>query len=318
MVSKSEPQRKTERRETRDDGRGTIREKTTWLHRFTQFVALATFVLIIAGGLVTSTGSGLSVPDWPLSYGKFFPPMIGGIRFEHTHRVIAGFVGLLTLILMVWLLRKEKRKTVRWMGIAAFMAVLAQSILGGISVIHLLPTAVSVIHACLAQTFFCLIATIAAVTSPEWEKEQPRRIIAFKPLHRLLIFTVAFIYLQLIAGSIVRHTAAKHGLYLHFVGAFLVLVHALLVFLKMSKAHGNDKILARSSLFLGLLVLVQIFLGFGAFIFKVMIKKTVMPRSEEVFFATAHQATGALILATSVLLTLWYFKLSRQFSYERG
>ena len=317
-MSKSEPQGKTERRETRDDGRGTIREKPTWLHRYTKFVAVVTFLLIIAGGLVTSTGSGLSVPDWPLSYGKFFPPMIGGIRFEHTHRVIAGFVGILTLILMITLFNVEKRKSVRWLGVAAFIAVIAQAILGGVTVIHFLPTAVSVIHACLAQTFFSIMTALAVVTSPAWKKEQPRRTVASKPLHRLLIFTVAFIYLQLIAGAIVRHTAAKHGLYLHFAGAFLVMVHALLVFLKMSKTHSNDKILIRPVLFFGFLVLVQIFLGFGAFIFKVMIERAPLPRAEEIFFATAHQAAGALILAVSVLLTLWYFKLSRQFSYERG
>lgn len=306
-----------------------------WLHRFTKLVALATFILIIAGGLVTSTGSGLSVPDWPLSYGKFFPPMIGGIRFEHTHRVIAGLVGILTLFLMIALLKVEKRKSVRWLGVAAFIVVVTQAVLGGITVIHLLPTAVSVIHACLGQTFFTLVVSLVLLTAPSWKNiptlAQPPHpnpphqggrgwegVKDISSLRRLLIFTTALIYLQLIAGAIVRHTAAKHGLYLHFAGAFLVFVHALLTLLKISKHHGSEKILARPALFLGILVLVQIFLGFGAFIFKVTLEKTAMPRPEEVFFATAHQAAGALILAASLFLTLWYFKLSRQFSDERG
>src|SRR3989338_7502352 len=118
------------------------------LHRYSQFVMFSTFLLILAGGLVTSTGSGLSVPDWPLSYGQVFPPMIGGIRFEHTHRLIAGFVGCLTLILAVSLYLKEKRTWVKWMGLAALLAVIAQAVLGGLTVIYLLPTAISVLHSC--------------------------------------------------------------------------------------------------------------------------------------------------------------------------
>lgn len=287
-----------------------------WLHRFTKLVAFATFLLIIAGGLVTSTGSGLSVPDWPLSYGKFFPPMVGGIRFEHTHRVIAGIVGILTFVLTIWLLKIEKRASVRWLGVSASVMVIAQAVLGGITVIHFLPDAISVLHACLAQTFFCLIAALALTTSPSWNKKADVQPTFAKSLHHLLIMTTVFVYLQLITGAIVRHTAAKHGLYLHFAGAFLIFVHALLVILKVPKQYPGVKKLIAPAIFLGILVVVQISLGFGAFIFKIMIERSAVPRLAEVFFATAHQSAGALILVTSVLLTLRYFKLSQRAEHE--
>src|SRR3990167_5697725 len=129
---------------------------SVWLARYTKLLAAVTFLLIIAGGLVTSTKSGLSVPDWPLSYGKLMPPMVGGVRYEHTNRMIASLVGFMTLVLTLWLGFKESRTWVRWTGIAAFGAVVIQGILGGLTVIYLLPAPVSIFHACLAQTFFAL------------------------------------------------------------------------------------------------------------------------------------------------------------------
>src|SRR5512135_3097391 len=139
-----------------------------WLHRFAVFTACCTFLLVIAGGLVTSTGSGLSVPDWPLSYGRLMPPMVGGIFYEHGHRMVATTVGILTVILAVWLARREPRAWVRRLGYGAVAAVVAQGVLGGLTVLFLLPTAVSVAHACLAQTFLCIAVTLAVVTSPRW------------------------------------------------------------------------------------------------------------------------------------------------------
>jgi heme A synthase len=132
-----------------DVGSGEI-----WLHRFAVLTAGSTFLLIVAGGLVTSTGSGLAVPDWPLSYGTLFPPMVGGILYEHTHRVVAAFVGLLTAVLAAWLWKCEPRRWVRNLGFVSLAAVVLQGILGGLTVLYRLPTPISVIHACLAQTFF--------------------------------------------------------------------------------------------------------------------------------------------------------------------
>ena len=130
-----------------------LRETPRWLRRFTKFVAGSTLFLIFAGAMVTSTGSGLAVPDWPLSYGMFFPPMVGGIFYEHGHRMIASAVGFLTIIQAVWLQMREPRKFVRILGWTALAAVIVQGILGGLTVIFLLPTAVSVSHAALAEIF---------------------------------------------------------------------------------------------------------------------------------------------------------------------
>src|SRR4029079_11442025 len=132
------------------------------LHRFALFTACCTALLIFIGGLVTSTESGLSVPDWPTTYGwnMFAFPVskwVGGIFYEHSHRLLASFVGFLTIVLTVWTWMKESRKWVRWLAAAALATVIMQGILGGLTVKFLLPTPISTAHACLAQTFFCLI-----------------------------------------------------------------------------------------------------------------------------------------------------------------
>src|SRR6187549_3307147 len=155
------------------------------LHLYALLVAVSTAILIFAGGLVTSTGSGLSVPDWPTTYGWFmltFPvdKMVGGIFYEHTHRLIASVVGLLIVGLAAWLWRSEPRPWVRRLGYVALAAVITQGILGGITVLWFLPDAISIAHASLAQIVFCLTTTIALVTSRGWVKgyadpQGPRR-----------------------------------------------------------------------------------------------------------------------------------------------
>ena len=141
-----------------------------WLHRYAKLVSAATVLLIVAGGLVTSTGSGLAVPDWPTSYGwnMFTFPMkhmVGGIFYEHGHRLIASGVGFLTIILAVWIWRAEPRRWMRNLGFVALGAVCLQGLLGGITVLWFLPTAVSTAHAGLAQIFFCLTIAISLFTS---------------------------------------------------------------------------------------------------------------------------------------------------------
>src|SRR5437667_4253103 len=145
------------------------------LHRFAVATAGATLVLLFLGGLVTSTGSGLAVPDWPLSFGQVFPPMVGGVLFEHGHRLAATAVGCLTVVLALWTVVGDARASVRALGLLALLAVVLQGLLGGITVLYKLPLAVSVTHACLAQTFFCLTVTLALVTSPAWSAPRPRR-----------------------------------------------------------------------------------------------------------------------------------------------
>ena len=146
-----------------------------WLHRYATFVAFCTFLLIIAGALVTGNDAGLSVPDWPTSFGTFrMPRMVGGVKFEHGHRMIAGTVGILTIILAMWIWRQESRRWVRWVAFAAVMAVLAQALLGGITVLFFLPVAISTAHATLGQIFFCLAASLAFFTSAEWRWDETK------------------------------------------------------------------------------------------------------------------------------------------------
>lgn len=180
-----------------------------WLHRYAVTTAVATFFLVVAGGLVTSTGSGLAVPDWPLSYGMLFPPMVGGIFYEHGHRMIAGTVGLMTLGLALWLWRSERRAWLRWVGVVAVVAVLTQAVLGGITVLWLLPTPVSVSHAGLAMAYFSLMASLALLTSPGWRRPVSRvRLHGHLPLPRLAVLTAAVTYVQILLGATVRHAGA--------------------------------------------------------------------------------------------------------------
>src|SRR6266536_5089941 len=138
------------------------------VHRFAVVLACATFFLIIAGANVTSHDAGMAVPDWPLSFGKFFPKMVGNVFWEHGHRMIATAVGLLTIVLAVYLQMRERRRWVKRLGWIALAAVIAQGLLGGLTVKLNLPLAVSAAHATLAQLFFLITVSLAVFTSRSW------------------------------------------------------------------------------------------------------------------------------------------------------
>ena len=185
------------------------------LHLFARWTAVATLVLIFIGGLVTSTQSGLSVPDWPNTYGRFmfafpFADMVGGILFEHTHRLVASMVGMLTVVLAVWLWRSDTRAWVVRLGLIAVIAVVLQGVLGGLTVLFLLPTPISVTHAALAQTFFLIILSIAYITSREYLSSgaAPVQTDRARLARRWALAAVGFIYLQLLLGAVMRHTGA--------------------------------------------------------------------------------------------------------------
>ncbi len=175
-----------------------------WWARATSF---STLFLVFAGGMVTSTDSGLAVPDWPLSYGMLMPPMVGGIFYEHGHRMVASFVGLLTLIQTVWIQRVEPRAWVRKLAWLSLAAVIAQGLLGGLTVILLLPTPVSVTHACLAQAFFCLTVILAVVLGERWCAPDPGPRLEGS-WTRLPLIAALVVYGQLFLGAVMRHTGA--------------------------------------------------------------------------------------------------------------
>lgn len=291
--------------------------ENTWLHRYAVFTATCTGLLVFAGGLVTSTDSGLSVPDWPLSYGMLMPPMVGNVRFEHGHRMVATFVGMLTIVLAVWLQRREPRAGVRRLGWCALLAVVAQGLLGGLTVLLLLPTGVSVAHACLGQTFFCIVVSIALLTSPGWRRDVGHGV-ARTPgidLRALTLVTTVAVFAQLFLGAWMRHSGAGlaipdfplayggilppfgiAGVPVHFahrVLGFVVAILAIAVAWRVLRGHGAVPAFQRPALLMLFLVLAQIVLG----ALTIWTVKGVLP-------TTLHVLNGALILGTSLVLTL--------------
>jgi len=261
------------------------------LRTYSAFMAAATFFLVIAGGMVTSTGSALAVPDWPLSFGQVFPKMEGGVFYEHGHRLVAATVGLLTIILAVWLWRQAQEPLLRNAGWVAVGLVCAQGILGGVTVLLKLPALTSVGHACLGQIFFSWICCIAAMI---WSDPVSKMIDNAPRLRRLAILTTGFIFFQLLLGAIYRHTGLL--LHLHFLGATLVFIHVILLFQRVRKTASDDPWLSRPATILLSLVFAQI--GLGVYTWQ----------RPAIFNATAHVAVGALILATSSVLTLESFR----------
>ncbi len=182
-------------------------EHKRWLNWFAWLLAGLTLFLICSGGMVTSKGVGLAVPDWPSTFGynMFLFPVsqwVGGIFFEHTHRLIASLIGFLTIILAVWLWRAESRQWLRVLGIVALLAVILQGVLGGLRV-TMLKDEIGIFHACLAQAFFGLLVLIAVATSRTWN-EAPRWPARTQTLW-LPVLTVSLIYMQLALGATMRH-----------------------------------------------------------------------------------------------------------------
>lgn len=276
----------------------------------------ATFLLVIAGGLVTSTDSGLSVPDWPTTYGSnmFTFPMskwVGGIRFEHSHRLIAAAVGLMTILLLVWTLIAREPRFRRILAAVALGTVMLQGVLGGLTVRYLLPTPISVAHACLAQTFFCLVVAIV-ILSPRASRTAGSGAVSTPvPAWGLAAFCV--VYVQLILGAWMRHSNAALAIpdfptsfggvlpdrwdsriainFAHRVWA--IVVAAVLISVAVRVLRGSA-IGARGAARVALVLLpVQIFLG----------ALSIWSR-RAVIVTVAHVATGALLLGTTVWLTL--------------
>lgn len=263
------------------------------MHRYAVLTAIATFLLLLAGSLVTSTDSGLAVPDWPLSYGLWFPPMVGGILFEHGHRMIAGLVGLMILGLAAWLWGAEPRAWVRRLGYAAACAVLLQALLGGLTVLLLLPAAVSIAHACVAQLVFGLMVSLAGVTAPGWGRGLPPSAgaEATSMLQRLGTILVVAVFLQILLGAVIRHTGL--GVWGHVAGAVVVvgLGHALSARVKRTLPMTHPA-RAHAARLLWLLT-AQVVAGV-----------VVWRHRDWLGWRTLHVATGALILAQAVVL-MW-------------
>ena len=277
------------------------------LHRFAVLLACWTFLLIIAGALVTSNDAGLSVPDWPTSFGSWYkiPKLVGGVKFEHTHRMIAQGAGLLTIVLAIWTWRSEKRRWMRNLGFAALGTVIAQGILGGLTVLFFLPPPISSAHAALAQTFFCIAVAIAIFTSQKWVEEQPR--IEFdqrRPsLFTLTLFSIFVLYVQLILGAMFRH----HGLswWPHVLNAVVVSFVLAWTAVRALTFYSHVEAIRRPAILMLSLMITQLCLGFGTFLTRVEWgRDAAQPELPMVISTVTHVAIGALLLATTVILAI--------------
>jgi len=294
---------------------------TRALHRFAMLAVGATFCLIFVGGLVTSTGSALAVPDWPLAFGKLIPAWQGGIRFEFGHRVVAGLVMILTLGLMIWVLAVERRRWVRNTALAAFGLIVVQAALGGITVLFELPLAIAVTHAATAQAFFCVMVALAIFTNPRWEQTAPADESGTRPpLAALAAITTAAVYGQILVGALMRHLGAGLAIpdfplafgqlvppywnefivvnFAHRIGAIAVSAMIIWTVARVQRSRHEVPELRRPALALILLLILQVSLG----AFTIWGQRAVLP-------TTSHVAIGAAVLATSLTLAIRAYHL---------
>jgi cytochrome c oxidase assembly protein subunit 15 len=281
------------------------------LRIYTKLVALSTLFLIYAGAMVTSTGSGLAVPDWPLSFGMLMPPMVGGVFYEHGHRMVATAVGLLTLIQAFWLQRSEPKGFLRKLGWSALAAVLLQGLLGGLTVLFLLPKPISISHAALAEIFLAINVSIAFFASHSYHSFRARRgtVADFRSVTRLL---VAAIFVQMLLGAWMRHLGAALAIpdyplslgrivppfdsigiianFAHRTWAIAVVAIAIAAAAKILRERGAPR-----SLMLWILGALAVQVTLGAY--------TIWSGRNEIV-ASFHVMTGAATLALSVLLAL--------------
>jgi heme A synthase len=275
-------------------------------HRFAIATAIATFVLLIVGSLVHGTGSSLACPDWPLCYGSFFPKMENGVEFEHSHRLVATGVGLMTVTLTVMLLLR-KRRGLYALGIAATVLVVFQGILGGITVLYRLPRAISIAHLATSMCFFSLTIVIALRTAPS-PPAASRRLFAER---RWLALAWGVVLLQIVLGGMVRHTASglacldvplcngslwpgappEKTQMVHRFGAVVATIVSVWAALRLRREAKDSKLLRWLSLLPIGLVLTQIGLGVASVLS--LLDLTII---------TAHLAVGAALLGSFVVL----------------
>ncbi|HEX6046956.1 MAG TPA: COX15/CtaA family protein, partial [Pyrinomonadaceae bacterium] len=286
------------------------------LNRYAILVACATFFLIIAGALVTSNDAGLATPDWPTSNGYLFPKMVGNLFWEHGHRMVATTVGLLTIGLGIYVRFKEKRFWIWKLSFFALLMVIAQGLLGALTVKMMLPLAVSAAHATLAQLFFCTTISIAVFTSPSWMNaralSEEKGIL---PLRYLCTAALATIFLQLILGATLRHSAPwDHHLPVelvlaHIGGAFAVTLALGGAAVTVLRRHKGETLLTRPATIALVLLVVQLFLGVAAYLTRLGSPNEPQPLNPMISITVAHVACGALIFATTIVLTLRTYRV---------
>jgi heme a synthase len=288
------------------------------LHRFALLTSAATFCLIIAGALVVGNGAGLAVPDWPLSFGTYMPPMVGGVFYEHGHRLIAAAVAMLMTALALWLWLRDSRRWVRWAGGIGLAAVVLQALLGGLTVLYRLPTPIVIFHACLAQLFFCVTLSLAVFTGPSWNQPAARMpatgVVPAAQIEdrqaprfrQLTAATSGALLVQLVLGAALRHHALD--VVPHVVGALVVSVLVGWTVIRAMTHLSELRPLQQLAGLMGILLIVQLALGGTSYLMRQIQSAGQAANPVLVWTTTAHVATGAAVLGTSWVLTLLSFR----------
>ena len=277
------------------------------LRRIAVLLSCATVVLLVAGALVTSNEAGDSVPDWPVSFGRWLISsnnFVANVRFEYSHRVIAGIVGLITLVLAGWAFATERRTWLRKLGLIAFAGVVAQAGIGGLRVLFPEYKAlIAVPHALVAQSFFAIIVSIAVFTSRSWFETRKTKPDSDRwPLRRVTSTTVGAVLIQLVLGAGFRHQA--FGIVPHIAGAAVVTILIVSMVVILMRRHGEDDYLARPGKLVFALLFVQLCLGVASYVARVTSAADPQPLEPMISLTVAHLVVGALILATTVVIAL--------------
>jgi cytochrome c oxidase assembly protein subunit 15 len=271
------------------------------------FLAGLTVLLLVAGGLVTSNLAGDSVPDWPMSFGRWVlgsRQFVGNVRYEYSHRVIAGSVSCVTLLMALWVWTSQKLRQFRGLALAALVGVLFQAGLGGIRVLfpgQKIP--IAMVHALIAQSFFCLIVTLAVVTSSSWnQNRQLKPDDSALPLRPLSALTVGAILIQLLLGAGFRHGAL--GIGWHIGGASVVSGLVIFTALRVWRNHRADRYLRGPAVLMCFLLICQVGLGIGSYLARLASVDDPQPLEPMVSLTVAHVVVGALTLAATLVLAL--------------
>lgn len=275
-------------------------------HRAAIAAAASTFFLLFVGGSVTSNDAGMAVPDWPTTFGQnmfLYPPSkwVGGVLFEHGHRLTGAAVGLLMIVLAFWTWRCERRRWVRTLAWVMLGAVVVQGVLGGLRVTER-SIALAIVHGCFAQLFFCTTVCMVLFTSRSWMESSPAAASSADRVGRsaCLVTSVA-IFGQLIVGAVYRHLGA--GLVYHVIGAAVITLLMSAVAMWISGEHGDRRLLMRLVKLMGGLLVIQLALGVGAYLAASRTDGSRPATLLEWFVPSLHVVVGASILAVSVALT---------------
>jgi len=284
-----------------------------WPYRLAVMASVATFILILFGGLVTGLGVGLAVPDWPSTFGHnmfLFPldKMVGGVFYEHTHRLIGSLVGLATVALAVALWVAERRRWLRVLGIVAVALVVVQGVLGGLRVIWL-HDGLALVHGIVAQGFFALVISLAVVTAKAWREAQARPPqTGLDSLRRLALLLAGAAYLQVAFGAVLTHTGTR--LDAHLTLAAVVSVLVILVARRVLAERQRWPDLARTASLLHALWGAQLLLGAAAYLMRFHGGDAAFGLLVGLAIRVAHRLTGALLLAAAVAVAAWAYRLS--------